>query len=160
MKGSSLGDVTRFKASLVCIGLGSLSVCLIPFASFDGAAMQRVLAYAIGIMFWSFTIIGYLLLVKINQSRKSLHDMRKTGKGSRPGFLRLFSCREAAIADAATFVLLAAAVFILINRMDASFLTMAILSLLILFMQLRSILNGRNYMYIKNISRRSGKNEV
>lgn len=145
--------------AFVAILLSSLPIAVIPWADFDGNALQKTLAYAIGLIFWGFLITGIAFFIRANSKRKSLQTKRSVKSKKRrniPGF-RVLNTEQGANADMLFIILLACYFGLVLFKFDNALIKTELVFLLVLSFQMRCILNGENFKYKKYILRRREK---
>lgn len=112
---------------------------------------QKWLQVLSGALFWTSFIAAYTLLVLVNVKRAKLAKHKKVSpKYKLPGIITFFSSKEAIVADVLSAVfLIAVVVCVAILKLNNMF-AFVLISLLVLALQLRAVLNGENYRYIKS----------
>ena len=133
-----------------CLQCGALLA--IPFADIEGTEKQRMLAYAIGALFW-LSIIGELVLLCLScNERKRLEQKRGAGiemKNSTLGIFSFLRNREAIVADVMLFISVILLGIVIWTNIENKWIIIVVVSILVLSFNLHSILNGRNYIYLK-----------
>jgi len=149
-----------FRLSLCLISIGTLFIVLIPVADFNGSHAEKVLAYGIGLVFWLFTIMGYILFYLSVRRKKALIERLKTVKRTRSkvGAVCFFSTFEGSITDG---IMIFSAILFATNLLfikDTSWFAMITVTLLMFSVQMHCILNGENFKYSKFIQSRRVRN--
>lgn len=156
MKPEEKRFIKRFNIAFVMIVLSSVPIALIPLADFNGNMRQKVLAYTIGLLFWSLFIIGSFFFAVANKKRKELAKKEEKKSIKRRGFpgLSFFHTKPGANVDVIFFVFLVCYVALAIFKFDISWIKIELVFLLVLSFQMHCILNGENFKYKKYILRR------
>lgn len=115
-----------------------------------------------GILFWAGLLLGGSgqLVLSAQRKKKSIPAIEKIRL---PGCLRFFSNRKAKWADIAMMILIPATVLVLALSHGIGYQCFLFLAAAFLSIVLHSILNGKNYEYVKYAARRrrySGRRAV
>ena len=133
--------------TIILLLISSYSLMLSPASDFDSDGFSRILAYAIGVVFWLGLISAYVIFIGINKERKKRQrsSNRKNIK-RKTAALTFFSSKPAAIADIVSVVCIIPTIIIIrgTNAIPQLF-QYFIISTLIFSVQMHFILNGRNF---------------
>ena len=157
-------DKILMKIVYCLLAVSSLSLMLATVADFKGEPFKVFLAYATGVIFWLFLILGYVVFYKINKHRKEYEKTqvresdRETRRKNRetnkkPGIICFFSNKYAVIADIVMVVsLVLSLVFLFVPSLSQN-AAIIFVSILVLSIHMHGILNGVNFRYISKISK-------
>lgn len=140
--------VLIFTLSLLCMLLFAASFLLMPAAnSISLNEGKNGFLYTVGAIFW-FTLVASQILTLIVALLR-----RKNGEKGRtkrlPGLFSFFSNKEAKIADILAAIFIVA--FIVCIFATDSYLIYVFLFLSVLSVEAHCVLNGKNYIYIKEL---------
>lgn len=160
-------DTNKFRAVLVLLTLSPIALFMYFFLNFDGNITMSVdensllrierepvnipLICITVIIFWVCMIAGYVLLAKINKSRKSKIKNKQTFKKTKPGIICFFSNRFALVFDlmmGISFVLMI--IFSIVPVLNCA--VIETFAVFLFSLHMHSVFNGVNYKYIKSIS--------
>ena len=129
--------------SVISFLISSLSFVLIPLSSFEGSKLQKALAYMVGVLFWTGLIVGLILTHYLSKIRQE-HNYRKY---LLPGIFCFFKNKKSRVCD--ILLIISAIAFIVVKvSFSNKILTLSIiLSLLVFFIYIHSVLNGNNYAF-------------
>ena len=130
-------------ASICAFALSSASFLLIPFSRFSGTALQKTLAYLVGILFWSGLIAGLIMTAVLGKARKKA----RYKKYELPGVLCFFKNKKGKIFD---IIMISASVLLLIIDLigaTVTLISMVILSAGVFSVYMHSVFNGNNYSF-------------
>ena len=142
----------EFVLSLVFIGTASIFLLLVFLVR-----ISNFFAYIIAALFWASVVVSQTYFWKSNAQRKRLESAINTERVLRrklPGVILFFKNKEAIFIDV---VLLISAVFALILRVfniNISWLIMLSVFLLFISFNMHCILNGINYEYYRNLTKK------
>lgn len=105
-----------------------------------------------GMLFWLFTITGYVTVIRANNNRKKFLSKkfgRDIQKDVRPGVLCFFSNRYAEVIDIMLAIFATAFVVLLFTRLKNTYFIIVILSFLIWAANMHCLFNGRIYRITK-----------
>ncbi len=149
-----------FDLAIIMLFISSFSILLSFFGSYDGGIFALIMAYAVGILFWGFLILGYIMFAIVNSKRKkseknsSNKSERKRITKEKPGIICFFSNKAAMYFDfimIISFVLTVVFSFIpILNKA----LCVVFMAILVFSIHMHCILNGVNFKYIYIISNR------
>ncbi len=149
---------TLFCLSVVGCAAASVALAFIPFGDNLPEKYKGVFSYAFAAAFWIglvFEIVFFILSAKRGKAieKKLVSTGSKSLKGSRPGVISFFTCKEAAVADclfaASVVTIVSFGVFKISNDLLFAVTTV----ILFLSFNMHCILNGRNYKYIKELQK-------
>ncbi|MBQ9894348.1 MAG: hypothetical protein IJM38_03060 [Ruminococcus sp.] len=143
-----------FMLMLCCYWLIPLSFLLMIFADFNISGIRRVLAYGVGILFWTGTLSGTVLLIILDRARKK--DSSKEDKTLSPGAFAFFRTKQAKPVDMITIPVTAAAVVMMIIKDVPQTIKFAVWSLALFMIIFHSAVNGRNYIYLNKRAQMKG----
>ncbi len=127
--------------SLLLLTIGSVIIVLGPYANFDEGGKKQTLAYLIGTVFWSCTLLGYIILFLTYRScKKQYPSLSFQGIG----LINFFKTKPAIIADIIFAVLLL--VFLVLTLLKVNIndvISFSIIASMILTFQMRCIFNGK-----------------
>ena len=154
-------DIKSMRTCILMLMISSFSVLLSYFASFEGNALQRILAYLIGVLFWAFLIIGYVIFHKISVHRKEYEkthpDLEYLKKRRLPGILTFFSDHASSAIDIIMIIsFIITLAFMFIPSLDQSF-AIVFAAILIFSIHMHCILNGVNFRYISHLTGTKGE---
>lgn len=148
-------DIKCFKASLAMLTLSVLSLIISFFIKLDGSVGDIVLICIGEALFWGLMAAGYVMLAKVNKSRKSKLKDNKNKKKYKPGIICFFSNKYAIVADItmgfAFIMTIIFRIFPVLN--EVLFVVFAMI--LILAINMHCIFNGVNFKYIKSVSEKN-----
>ena len=129
--------------SILCFAVSSMSFLLIPMSNFNGTQIERILAYMVGILFWSGCIIGLAITFVLGRMR------RKVGykKYRIPGLFCFFNNKIGKICDIAMLISLIVIIAAKIMLKDHNLLWPVMISVAMFLIFIHSIINGNNYSY-------------
>ena len=148
MKKNSITVKRGLLLSITCLVISSLIVIFIPYADIDGSAGQKLLSYALGIIFWVGLLSGWIILLWLNRNLK--HQLICENKKILPGVLRFFSNPLAVITDIGLLLSIVLNILTLSNLITNMVLSSLFAALLLVTFHLHYIVNGKVYMYFKN----------
>lgn len=132
------------KAVFVSLFVSSFSILLSFFGDYNGTTANVIAAYAVGILFWLFLIVGYVLLGVINSHRKKAVENKK----GKPGIIRFFSNKKAKIFDIAMIVLFVLVLICeLVPKIDDN-IAVVLMAILLFTIHMHCVLNGVNFNYL------------
>lgn len=155
MKDSTLKkDKKLMIAACVSFVLSSSAVLIAPFGDFEGSMFNVAVAYAIGIIFWLFLIIGYVIILRINFHRKAQKKIKVSG---RPGIISVFSNKPAMVFDIifAVSVIMFIIFKFVIQKYDL--VSLFLLASSLFSFHMHGVLNGVNHKYVNY--KESGESE-
>ena len=150
----NLTDKILLCAIIECMLVLSVSLVTMFYAGQLSLNGSKALTYFSGGIFW-FSFISEIILSIILSSRRKKYIKQnllklKNKKKKHPGFISIFSSLEAAICECIFIIgLISFGVCIVLSRSD-KLIAYIILSITILSLQLRCLLTGKNYFYIKS----------
>lgn len=129
--------------SIISFLISSLSFLMIPFSRFEGTLKQKVLAYLVGLFFWTGLIIGMIITFYLGKTRQKYNNKEH----SLPGLFCFFKNKKSQIWD--IIMLVSAFAFFIIKTAFANWTLAwsAALSLLTFSVYIHSVLNGNNYAF-------------
>lgn len=145
-------DKKYFRASCVAFAVSALSILLTFAADYKGNAIAVVLAVLTGALFWLGIVFGFVFLFAVNGKRKANRRYNEP-EGTRIGLLTFFSNPNAKVVDIAMIVLFFLALLSALIPVIGQGVTLVFISLFLLSVYMHGMLNGRNYRYIKTISK-------
>lgn len=152
-----------FRMSICCFLLNSLQIALIPLVNYGGTLKQNIVSYAISGCLWGFTILGFVCLFRSQHYRRLSQQRNGYGRlrryKMRPGIFNVLSCKEAAVFDALSLLLLIAFIVASIFFSDYRFALSITAALFAFTFQMRCILNGKIYIDLKTLKARRTENE-
>lgn len=129
--------------SIVLIFISSFSIVLIPLSDFNGNTKQKILAYFIGILFWTCLIAAWIIHAVIYKSAKHIKK--------RIGIISLFENSPAKIFDVLTLLSLIEVIAVTIISAKGSVpeaVSYISVSVLLFVFQMHCIFNGKNFKYV------------
>lgn len=134
---------TFIRISEMCFTVSSSSFLFIPKSNFYGSDSQQVIAYLVGVLFWSGLLSGVFSLIILDFKRRKA----KFRKYHCPGALRFFGNKKAKICDSCMIVSILT--FAISEEQLGLYhtLSLVLLAVTVLSIYLHSILNGNNYAY-------------
>lgn len=140
--------------SVVMACLQFVLIICIPFVSVEGTTIQRVMTYIIAFLFWASIVFEVLLACWSDRERRKLerHLYRsKEIKQSLSGVFSFFKNKEAMVTDIVLFISVLSLGIIIWMHVKTSWIIISVVSILIFSFSLHSVLNGRNYRYLKEL---------
>lgn len=146
-------SVIMFVISLVLKLLFAASFLLMPMASDISLNKDKNgLLYFAGALFWVSLILSIVTSIIVTKKQKEYYHKKGCQDSSKrvlPAIFTFFSCKEAKIVD--ILMLVFVAVLILLIVFTDGYLLYVFLFLSVLFIELHSTFNGKNYRYIKEL---------
>lgn len=140
--------IITFTLSLLCMVLFAASFLLMPAAnSVSLNEGKNGFLYAVGITFWIMLVASQVFMLIVSLKRRKDSEKGKTKK--LPGVISFFSNKEAKMADLSAIVFIIA--FIICVFATDSYLIYVFLFLAVLSFEAHCVLNGKNYIYIKEL---------
>lgn len=151
-----------FSISVVSAVVSSLQPLCIPFVSLDGTSFQKRAAYILAAVFWLSLMLELCMVWMCSSERKRL-EHKKVGFGAllraRRGAISFAKTLPGTVADAVMLLSLIAVVITVWTETHSQWLILVLVSVLCLSFQLHCLMNGKNYRYIKLLSKYAKEHE-
>ena len=143
------------------LAVSSFSLILSSIGNYKGNTINVIAAILAGSFFWLFLIGGYLLFALISGHRKEYEKLKKDSgnsrrvkrRNNRPGIICFFSNKYAAVADFALFISFFLILLFLFIPSVSRNIVIIMISVFVYSLHMHSILNGRNFKYIVQLSK-------
>lgn len=144
-----------FWIMVVAFVFGGGVLAIVPFVFRN----SRGLTIAVGLMFWIFHCIAYGLLVAITSIRKKLLQSRKSRRrfNAQIGLISFLATPVGMIFDVLTLLNIVALIVLGVYDYDYLWWYYLLIALVIIFIQLRCVFNGKNYRAYHFLERESVK---
>ena len=156
-------DVKLMKFVIAALALSSFSLIFTIFGDYNGNTLNVIVAVTVGVVFWLFLILGYVVFSRIavhrkqyektqNISRSDNDKPRKDDNKKKPGIICFFSNPYAVAADIALLVSLAVNVIFLFIPSVNQVAETIFIAILVFSLHMHCILNGVNFKYTYDLS--------
>lgn len=123
----------------------------------NGENRTRSGVVALGITFWVTGILGYLSVVLSSISRKKICKEQRIHIKGRPGVISFISNLPALLFDAGLLVSIVLFAVAMLTELKNSYFAYVSISLLVFFIHMHALFNGKNYHILSQRNKRSGK---
>ena len=155
-------DVKLMKFVIVALAVSSLSLIFTIFGDYNSGVFNAVIAVTVGVVFWLFLILGYVVFSRIAahrkqyekthvESRSDKERLQKDDNKKKPGIICFFSNPYAVAADIALLISLAVNVIFLFIPNANQTVEIIFISILVFSLHMHCILNGVNFRYTYNL---------
>jgi len=139
-----------------CAAASSFALLGAPLRQHFEGSLERTVSFAAAGIFWGCLLLEQFLLLQVKWHRdrtKIPPAIKKRLERSRSGFLTFGSNQEAAIADILFFAAVLIATAMLLFQVRSLWAVAASLSSLLLTLQFHCMFNGKNFIYVRALSR-------
>lgn len=151
-------DIFLLKFSVAFMFLFSITFLFMPFASdYFTNTGNRVFLIIVGLLFWITLFVAYFSFFILNTRRKKYVKKNKITEKKLPGICSFFSNKKAIIVD--ILMMICIVIFVILSNITTNFVIYIFLSMSVFTVQLHSIINGKNYLYIKSFKSEGKENE-
>lgn len=133
-----------FINSLISFAISSFSFLLIPLSDFRGTIFQKLIAYAVGALFWIGFITGLIVTMYLGNVRKK--DSNKSYK--LPGVLCFFKNKISIKCDISMIISVISLIVFQKLLGTHHIVSVILLSITIFLIYMHSVFNGNNYAYM------------
>ena len=123
----------------------------------NGENRTRSGVVALGITFWVTGILGYLSVVLSSISRKKICKEQRIHIKGRPGVISFISNLPALLFDAGLLVSIVLFAVAMLTELKNSYFAYVSISLLVFFIHMHALFNGKNYHILSQRNKRSRK---
>lgn len=151
--------------NLITISIAVLEFVLIlctPLVNLDGSSAQKIGAYILAAFFWICIAIEGIFVHLSTQERRWMERRglrNRALKHSPLGVISFFKNLEATVVDVILFASTILVVILVWAQVKKECMIMSGISILFLSFNLHCILNGKNYRYIKSLSKYAKEHE-
>ncbi len=152
-------DIILFRLSYFMLFISSFSILLSFLGDYNGNLFNLIFAIATGVLFWGGLVLGYVFLMLVNSSRKKYEAKNHINVRAkkRAGAFTFFSNKPAKVFDLSMiFFLILTVIFLCIPLFNQA-IALIFLALFVFSLHMHCILNGINFIYIKNIRSKESK---
>ncbi len=144
-----------FVLSMIFTGLSSIAIALISLCVMY--PRNQALAYSIAGLFWVNLLVSQILFWSANVLRHRIEEQIKK-EGRRPrkariGVVSFFQNKESMLCDIALFAMILLLLLLFVFKVKTEWLLLLCIAIIFMLFNLHSLLNGINYLYIKNIKK-------
>lgn len=145
-----------FWSCVASIFIMSASFLLMPFSAEKG----RLISVLIGLMFWIFAIVGYVLIGIASREQKHFFEMYKEkikNPNRKPGIIMFFSNIPAVVADTAMICAVILLIITQFTKLKGTYFIYVMLFVLNFSLHMHCLFNGKIYLMTKIKSKRGEK---
>lgn len=145
--------------SILCFLVMSLSFLIMPLVGSSASNDREFKDWLPGLLFWSFLLTGVILqIVLANHRRQYLLRLRRSRgrewQGGLPGIISFCKNGLGVIVDVAMLLGMIGFIISIISTHAVGYSCYVFLTILVFSFCLHCIFNGKNYQYIRRLTRR------
>lgn len=151
-----------FLISVVAAVVSSLQILCIPFVDLDGTFFQRIAAYILATAFWLSLILELCMIRMCSSERKWLEHKKirfRVLLQAHQGVISFAKTIPGTVADVVMFLSLIAVTIAVWTKIQSQWLVLDLVTALYLSFHLHCLMNGKNYRYIKLLSKYAKEHE-
>lgn len=145
-------DAKLMKGAIIALTISPLSILLTFWGDYNGTALNVIIAYMIGVLFWAGLVAGCVMLFFVNKHRKSDDSFRP--KKKKPGVISFFSNQQAMLVDILMVILFVLFLVFLFVPWFNQGVTVVLMAGFLFAFNMHCVLNGVNFRYIQYLGKK------